>query len=446
MEVKQFYDEGLAQASYGIFSDGQIALVDPARDPQAYEDWAQEKRGKIVSIFETHPHADFASGHLELSRKHSAPIYVNPKMGVFYDHQALEDGDEVELGKVKIRALFTPGHSPDHHSYLLLDESGNESAVFTGDSLFVGDVGRPDLREDAGNFNLPKEELAEKMYDTVHGIFGQLDDSVAVYPAHGAGSACGKNMVEGENSSSIGKERKRNWALKEKDKEAFVEEMLSDQPSIPKYFPFEVELNRKGLPGFEESVAKVERTQGIENLRPEKLIIDARPAEQFRQGHLEGAINIPDDNKFENWLGTLIAPEEKFYLIAAGKDDLEIVIRKAAKIGYEQFIEAGVVAAEVEGATLETAPTEELKKHPGEFHIVDVRNENEVEEEEIFQKAKHIPLTDLREKLKEIPDNKPIAVHCAGGYRSAIASSIIAAEKGGNVRVMDISDAIEELK
>lgn len=444
MEVQQFYDNGLAHASYAILSEGKIALIDPARNPEPYEKWAAEKKAKIVAILETHPHADFTSSHLELSEKHKAPVYVNSKMGVFYEHKAFDDGDVLELGKVKIKAVFTPGHSPDHNTYLLIDEEGKNQGLFTGDSLFIGDVGRPDLREGAGNFNLSREELAGQMYDTMNNIFQKFEDHVMVYPAHGAGSSCGKNMVKGETISTMGKERQRNWALKESDREAFVNELLSDQPAVPKYFPYSVELNRKGAAAYDEAVKNVSRLSENDELEKGVLLIDTRPAADFREGHRKGAINIPDDQDFENWLGTLIAPDENFYLLAADEKALDNVIRKAAKIGYEGFIKGALEYRGKEEQDHELADAKQVHQNPEQFTILDVRNKSEVEQNKPFETAINIPLTQLRERVEEIPTDKPVAVHCAAGYRSAIASSILKSHFSENIEVQDISEAIKE--
>ncbi|MGD1891754.1 MAG: MBL fold metallo-hydrolase [Cyclobacteriaceae bacterium] len=191
MKVKQFYDEALAHGSYAIVSNKEVALVDPGRDPQPYLDFAQENDAKIVAVFETHPHADFVSSHLEFYQKHGAKIYINSKVGVSYRHEEMNDGAEVKIGNITLRALFTPGHSPDHNTYMLLDEAGNPHSVYTGDSLFVGDVGRPDLREGAGHLRAEREELARQMYYTINDVFKNIEDGVVVYPAHGAGSLCG---------------------------------------------------------------------------------------------------------------------------------------------------------------------------------------------------------------------------------------------------------------
>ncbi|MDH3709547.1 MAG: MBL fold metallo-hydrolase, partial [Cyclobacteriaceae bacterium] len=232
MKIEQFYDKALAHGSYAILSEGQVALVDPGRDPQPYQEYAEAHNASITAIFETHPHADFASSHLEFYQKHGATIYINSKVGVSYPHQVMDDGDEVQIGKITIKALFTPGHSPDHNTYLLIDEQGKYHSVYTGDSLFVGDVGRPDLREGAGNIQMEREKLARMMYKTLKEVFEPLDDDVLVYPAHGAGSLCGKHMSE-DTYSTIGREKKENWAFQVDDEQVFVNTLLEDQPFIP---------------------------------------------------------------------------------------------------------------------------------------------------------------------------------------------------------------------
>lgn len=440
MNVKQFYDKGLAHASYAIESKGQVALVDPGRDIKPYEDFARQTGGKIVTVLETHPHADFVSSHLELQKKYGAKIYVNPKAGVDYDFESFEDGDELKIGDVTIKAVYTPGHSPDHNTYLLFDENGKEHAAFTGDSLFVGDVGRPDLREGAGRINMKKEELAEQMYDTVQNIFKILPNDVLVYPAHRAGSFCGKNMSS-ETYSTIGKEKENNWAFRENDRKRFIEELLNDQPVIPKYFPYDVELNRKGAPALRDTIDNIPSVKK-EEVEKGVLIIDVRSAEEFKKGHLSGAINIPDGAKFESWLGTLIAPGTYFYLAGPGKLVKE-TIYKAAKIGYEPFIKAAVILPEGGEEPSFYADAEELKAHPENFTIIDLRNPSEVEEKNGFGSSLKIPLASLPEDTGNIPGDKPVVVHCAGGYRSAIGASIIQKERK-DLKVFDLGEKIKE--
>jgi len=330
MKVEQFYDKALAHGSYAILSDNEVALVDPGRDPQPYLDFAAKHNAKIVAVFETHPHADFASSHLEFHKKHGATIYVNPKMGVAYPHQPMEDGDTVKFGKVSMKALFTPGHSPDHNSYLLINEEGQPHSVYTGDSLFVGDVGRPDLREGAGKIHATRQELAQMMYNTVQEVYKPLQDDILVYPAHGAGSLCGKNMST-DTFSTLGREKAENWAFQVKNEDAFINNLLEDQPFVPKYFPHDVEINREGVAPLKESIQAVPRLDKTSDLDNSIIVIDTRPEGDFKKGHLEGAINIQDGGKFETWLGSIVAPDEKFYLIAETEDKLEEMRLKTAK-------------------------------------------------------------------------------------------------------------------
>ncbi|WKK83065.1 MBL fold metallo-hydrolase [Marivirga arenosa] len=445
MNIKHFYDDALAQGSFAIESEGQVALVDPSRDIQEYIDFANDHNGKIVAVFETHPHADFISSHLELHNKFGAKIYVNEKVGVSYDFSPLGHGEEVKIGKVTFRALFTPGHSPDHNSYLLLDENGEQKAVFTGDSLFVGDVGRPDLREGAGNIQVSKKELAGMMYDTVNDVFADLADDTIVYPAHGPGSLCGKNMSS-DLSSTIAKEKENNWAFQIKEKDKFVDAFLEGQSFIPKYFPNSVEVNRKGAASLEEAVKNAEVKEGFE-IPSSALIIDTRAKEEFKKGHIKGAINIQnqESDKFETWLGSIVGPDEDYYLVADNKDDLEFAIYRAAKIGYENNLVAGVINPKGEEVTDPLVNVEDFKNNPDAYTIIDIRNKSEVADGKFFESATNIPLPELREKAADIDTEKPIIVHCAGGYRSAAGFSIVK-RLLPEAKVYDLSDAVNDFK
>ncbi|SMG39922.1 Glyoxylase, beta-lactamase superfamily II [Marivirga sericea] len=445
MNIKHFYDKALAQGSFAIESEGQVALVDPSRDIQQYVDFAKQHDAEIIAVFETHPHADFISSHLEIQKKFGAVIYVNEKVGVSYDYMHMGHGDEVKIGAATVKALFTPGHSPDHNSYLLLDSKGNQKAVFTGDSLFVGDVGRPDLREGAGNIQVSRKDLAGMMYDTVHDVFSELSDDTIVYPAHGAGSLCGKNMSS-ELSSTIANEKANNWAFQIKDKDKFVDAFLEGQSFIPKYFPNSVEVNRKGAAELEKSVKNATRKEAVE-IPKGSIIIDARLKEVFKKGHLKGAINIQNQegDKFETWLGSIVGPEEKYYVVAENQDDLDFAIYRAAKIGYESNLEAGVVNPQGEVVTDALVPLDDFKKNPDAYTIIDIRNKSEVEDGKFFNSAKNIPLPELRERANEIDTQKPVIVHCAGGYRSAAGFSIVKSILP-NAKVYDLSDAVEQFK
>ncbi|TDI70087.1 MAG: MBL fold metallo-hydrolase [Bacteroidetes bacterium] len=444
MKLEQFYDKALGHASYAILSEGIVALVDPGRDPQPYIDFAESHGAKIITVFETHPHADFASCHLELHEKLGAKIYINPKVGVSYPFEPMEDGDEVKIGGITMRALFTPGHSPDHNSYLLLDENGKPHSVYTGDSLFVGDVGRPDLREGAGHIQMQREGLARMMYKTLNEVFEPMDDDVLVYPAHGAGSLCGKQMAE-DTYSTIGQEKKQNWAFQIDNEELFVKSLLEDQPFIPKYFPYDVEINRTGSAPYRESVDAVPRLGKDDVLKPDILVVDTRPQEVFKKsGHTDGVLNIMEGDKFETWLGSIVGPDEQFYLLAKNDLELESVIRKAAKIGYEMnIVAAKVVSLDQFGGNGETLDLENFKNHQEKYFIVDIRNASEFKSEKFFDHSVNIPLHELRERVQQITTEKPIVIHCAGGYRSAAGYSILSAALPEN-KVYDLSEAVEE--
>jgi hydroxyacylglutathione hydrolase len=424
MQVKQFYDNDLAHASYGIESKGQMAVVDPARDPEPYYQYAKELGAKIVAVIETHPHADFVSSHQEIHQATGAIIYVSKMVAADYPHQGFDQGDELKLGDITLKPLNTPGHSPDSISIVATDENGKDQYVFTGDTLFIGDVGRPDLREKAGNMTAKREELARQMYHSTRDILMKLEKDVVVYPAHGAGSLCGKNLSD-ELDSTIGKELQQNAALQQMSEEEFVDFLLQDQPFIPKYFSYNVAVNKAGAANYKESVNKVPKLKSVSEMKNGVLIVDSREGEEFKKGHLPGAINLIANGKFETWLGSVIDPEEPFYLIAEDEKTLNLLIERAAKIGYEKSIKGGLAQRDFSEKASPLLNLTDFKQHPENYTIIDVRNPAEVKEGEIFTGAKHIPLNELRDRAKEIEQDKPVVVHCAGGYRSAAGSSIL---------------------
>jgi hydroxyacylglutathione hydrolase len=438
MIIHQFYDKGLAHASYAVIRNGKMIAIDPARDPQPYYDFAQLHEADIVGVIETHPHADFVSAHLEIHETTGAIIYCSKLVGALYPHETFDDGDIIYLAYATLEAINTPGHSPDSICILLIDEQGKACSLFTGDTLFVGDVGRPDLRENAGNITAKKEELARQLFHSLREKVMPLPHHISVYPAHGPGSLCGKTTSP-DLCSTIGRELKENYALQITNEDEFVKTILTDQPFVPHYFGFDVDLNKTGAPAFKASIDAVDKTA----TQIEKgMVIDTRPNDQFVAGHLPGAINLQDSAKFETWLGSVIEPSEQFYLLAATPADLDIVIEKAAKIGYEKNIKAAMIAnagAEI-SATLDI---DEFKSSPKKYTIIDVRNRNEVATGKLFDDALTIPLPELRKRLHEIPNGKPIVVHCAAGYRSAAATSIIAV-KISSTPVYDLSEAINE--
>ncbi|MEN0057052.1 MAG: MBL fold metallo-hydrolase [Mucilaginibacter sp.] len=442
MIIHQFYDIGLAHASYAVIRTGKMIVIDPSRNPQPYYDFAAQHDADIVGVIETHPHADFVSSHLEIHQATNAVIYCSKLTGATYPHETFDDGDFIQLNDIKLKALNTPGHSPDSICILLENEQGKDAAIFTGDTLFVGDVGRPDLRENAGNITAKKEELAKQMYQSTRQKLMILPQNVVVYPAHGPGSLCGKNMSP-DLESTIGRELRENYALQPMDEATFVNILTTDQPFVPHYFGYDVDLNKSGAPAFQQSVDAIERLNIEAPLGKDTVIIDARPKQQFRNGHLKGAINLQNGGKFETWLGSILQPTELFYLLAETESDLDMLIKKAAKIGYEQNIKAALLPLTNAKAVSRDLDLNNFKTNLDEYTIVDVRNPNEVKEGLIFKNAINIPLPELRERINEIPTDKPIVVHCAAGYRSAAASSIVDAEIQ-QVPVYDLGEVIIE--
>ncbi|GAB2467294.1 MBL fold metallo-hydrolase [Hymenobacter qilianensis] len=445
MKIEQFEDKGLAHFSYAILSEcaREIVLIDPARDPQPYYDYAKANEARIVSVIETHPHADFVSSHLEIAQQTGAIIRVSKLLGADYAFEAFDEGDSFTVGKLTFRALNTPGHSPDSIS-IVLSREGQDVAVFTGDTLFIGDVGRPDLREKAGNIMAKREELAKQMYHSLREKLMTLADDVLVYPAHGAGSLCGK-ALSGANSSTIGAEKIGNYALRPLTEEAFVQELLADQPFIPKYFGYDVALNKAGAPAYALSVQQVPRLAADVQPEPGVLVVDTRPEAEFKQGHTAGALNIQLGGKFETWLGSIVGPEEKFYLVAADEAAREDLIQKTAKIGYEALIKGALVGTPANDETLPKLDVEQFRQHPEAYTIVDIRNASEAQAEPLFDGALNIPLPELRERVQEIPAGKPVVVHCAGGYRSAAGASIVAPALPGT-KVLDLNEAVKSFQ
>lgn len=442
MKIKQFEYKPLAHYSYAIVSDGKMAVIDPERNPEQYYAFAKANNSKIVAVIETHPHADFVSSHLEIHKETGATIYNSEKLGADYPHETFDEGDSIQLGSVTLKAINTPGHSPD--SITIVATEGKETALFTGDTLFIGDVGRPDLREKAGNMKAKREELAEMMYDTIQNKFTDLPDDAVVYPAHGAGSLCGKNLSD-DNSSTLGNERIGNWAFKNQSKDEFMNTILDGQPFIPSYFGYDVDMNKRGADDLNPSIEKVPFT---ENSTAEGLIVDMRDEESFKKGHLKGSFNIQavsDNSQFETWLGSIIEPDEEFTLVIDSKENKEKMLHRVAKIGYEKQIRQVITLSEENLVTTEKLDLTDFKANPERYTIVDIRNKSEVEEDKFFDSAISHPLNELRDTANEIPTDKPIVVHCAGGYRSAAGSSILDKKLEG-VTVFDLSENINDFK
>ncbi len=450
MQIKQFEDKNLSHFSYAILSacEKKIILIDPARNTQQYFDYAKEQYAQITGVIETHPHADFVSSHLELHQKTGATIYISKLVGALYPHHTFDEGQSIQLGKIKLSAINTPGHSADSIS-ILLQHEGKQKAVFTGDTLFIGDCGRPDLREGAGKIHSSRSDLAKQMYHSLRNKLMILDDDVLVYPAHGAGTLCGKNLSK-DSSSTIGKEKQTNWSLQKATEEKFINNLLADQPFIPQYFSFDVELNIKGAPAMNESLANIKIGETVSKETSQALdktiwIVDTRKENLFKDGQLSHSINLMEDGKFETWLGSIIKPGEQFYLAGENKEQLQRMLQRTAAIGYESQITSVFV---IEDANLKADKIDvtEFKNHLDNYTIIDIRNTSEVKEGKIFDSAITIPLAELRNRLNEIPVDKPIVVHCAGGYRSAAGSSLLQSTLNTAVKVFDLGEAVKQFE
>lgn len=444
MKVKQFKDHSLAHFSYALVSEDKMALFDPGRNPQQYYKYAEETNSKIVAVFETHPHADFVSGHKQISEETGAKIYISEKIGATYEHTPFDEGQEVKIGNTKIKTLHTPGHSPD--SMVFVAEEDGKTILFTGDTLFIGNVGRPDLREEVGNVKAKRTKLAKAMYQTMQTKFNDFSDDTLIYPAHGAGSLCGKNMSDA-NSSTLGNERQGNWAFKEQTEEEFVNEILKDQPMVPAYFGFNVDLNRKGAENIQHTKCAIPIRISSDNIQNGVLIVDVRGEESFKKSHLPNSINIMarhEKDKYETWLGAIVRPEEPFYLVVESVDDIEKILDRTAKIGYETQVKGIMTLSKQSKKTSDYLDLEDFKRNQDRYTILDIRNHGEIKEGKIFEEAIPIPLNELRDKIDAVPTEKPIVVHCAGGYRSASGSSIL--ENKINQKIYDLSHAIKDFK
>jgi hydroxyacylglutathione hydrolase len=441
MKIEQFEDKDLSHYSYAVLSEceNKVVLIDPSRNIQPYLAFAELHQAEIIGVIETHPHADFVSGHLELHQTTGATIYCSKLLGATYPHQAFDEGDVINFGKIKLKAINTPGHSPDSIS-IILEHDGKDKAIFTGDTLFIGDCGRPDLRENAGNITAKREELASQMYYSLREKIMILDDNVRVYPAHGAGTLCGKALSEASRST-IGEEKLWNWSLQDMDKNQFIEALLLDQPFIPKYFPYDVAVNKQGQANLAAALATVPHGKP-DKLNAGIIIIDARPAADFKEGHLPGSINLQQGGKFETWLGSIIRPEEAYYLVAENEKALQNLSSRTAKIGYESLIESAFI---LNGGPeiMEAINVPLFKAQLDSYTIVDIRNAGEAKDRPVFADAILIPLPQLRERVMEIPFNKPVVVHCAGGYRSAAGSSLVQNAFGDKIKVFDLGESIK---
>ena len=434
MYFKQFYLGCLAHASYLIGSDGEAAVVDPQRDVDQYIEEAERQGMKIKYVVETHLHADFVSGHHELAERTGAKIVFGAKAGVTFDHVDAREGDILKIGRAGLRILETPGHTPESISLLLVDpdDPAKPMKVLTGDTLFIGDVGRPDL---AGGKGFSAEQMAGMLYDSLHQKLMTLSDQTEVYPAHGAGSMCGRNISK-DTSSTIGQQRQFNYALKPMSKVEFVQMMTTDLPEAPAYFSEDAEMNRTGAQTLKELPAPAELTPPEFKRLAESgyLVLDVRPAAQFGNGHVPGALNIALGGQFASWAGTLVKRGAPVLLVAEEQEGIDEAVQRLARVGIESvqgFLGGGMYAWDKAGERVRVVPqmdVDELRHQideGAELQLLDVRRPTEYSGGHAPGFA-NVPLPHLEQRLAEFDRTKPIAVMCQGGYRSSAGTSILA--------------------
>ncbi len=426
MYIEQLYTNCLAEAAYYIESEGEAAIIDPIRESDPYLALAAKRGSKIKYIFETHFHADFVSGHIDLSKKTGAQIIFGPMAETKYQVLNAQDGQVFQLGKIKIKTLHTPGHTPESSCFLLFDESGKEFAVFTGDTLFVGDVGRPDLLDG----KISREALASMLYDSLNNKIKPLSDSVIVYPAHGPGSACGKNIGK-ETFSTLGEQKKFNYALKAASREQFIKEVTEGILPPPSYFFEDARLNKEGYDSVEAVFARNNRPLSVdqfeEALNKGALILDSRKSDDFEKGFIAGSINIGLNGQYAIWVGTLIDIHQPLLLVTeVGKEQESI--QRLARVGYENvlgFLNGGIQSwkqnLEVVHSIQPEAMKQEMAMGAG---VIDVRKPGEWSTGHV-KEAIFVPLANMPDNLGALDKAKPFLVHCGGGYRSMTAISVM---------------------
>lgn len=434
MRIEQIYTGCLAQGAYYIESEGEVAIIDPLREVKPYIDKAGEEGNTIKYVFETHFHADFVSGHIDLAKETGATIVFGPNANPTYDVHVAKDGEELKLGKVTIKVLHTPGHTMESTTYLLLDENGKEHAIFTGDTLFLGDVGRPDL---AVKTDLTREELAGHLYDSLRNKIMTLPNDVIVYPGHGAGSACGKNM-RSETVGSVGEEKETNYALREDmSKDEFVKEVTEGLVPPPSYFPKNVMMNKEGYDNITDVISR-----GLKALSPDAfeaaanetgaLMLDTRHQDEFSKGFIPNSVFIGIDGGFAPWVGALITDIKMPILIIADEGREEEVVTRLARVGYDNaigFLEGGFDAWKKSGKEIDQIVNITPEKFSEVYRsdkplVIDVRKPGEYDSEHV-ENAVNIPLDYMNDHMAEFTHNQTQYVHCAGGYRSMIAASIL---------------------
>lgn len=453
MKIEQIYTGCLSQGAYYIESNGEVAIIDPLRETKPYLDRIAGDKARIKYIFETHFHADFVSGHVTLSEKTGAPIVFGPNATPSFDAIIAKDEQVFQLGDITIKALHTPGHTLESTTYLLLDENEKPHCIFSGDTLFLGDVGRPDLAQKGAH--LTQEDLAGMLYDSLRTKIMTLPDEVIVYPAHGAGSACGKHMMK-ETVDTLGNQKKVNYALRASmTKEEFVKEVTDGLLPPPAYFPLNVKMNKEGYENLDSVIEK-----GTRKLTPQSfellantsgaVMLDVRHQTAFMEAHIPNAIFIGIDGGFAPWVGSLIGDTKQPILLIAPQGREEEVITRLSRVGFDNtlgYLDGGMEAWKQSGhevSTLQTVSASVLKEKIAKgAPVFDVRKQSEYENAHI-PVAKHTSLEFINEHLKEFPKEQPFYVHCAGGYRSVIAASIL--KSRGIHNVIDVTGGFKAIK
>jgi glyoxylase-like metal-dependent hydrolase (beta-lactamase superfamily II)/rhodanese-related sulfurtransferase len=465
MFIEQLYTGCISEAAYYIESDGIAAVVDPLRDIEEYLQLAHKRKATIKYIFETHFHADFVSGHLDLAAATGATIIYGPGTVTNFPVHVARDGEIFEIGKLKAEVLHTPGHTLESSCYLLKDEAGKDHAVFTGDTLFVGDVGRPDLAQKGNEITI--EDLAGMMYDSLQKKILPLSDNVIVYPAHGAGSSCGKNLGS-ETYSTIGEQRQTNYALQPQTKDDFIKAVTEGLAAPPQYFPVNARINKEGYESLETVIDKGLQPLNVSAFKKkvredDTIILDTRNSIFFTQGFVPGSISIGLDGRFAEWAGSLLPFDKTIILVTEPGKEKETIVR-LARVGFDKIegyldgsYEAWVAAGEKIDMIIDVEADELAMDIPFDEHlvIIDVRKETEFADGHI-KEAVNIPLSDLIDpgSMANLDDNHNIYVHCAGGYRSVIASSLIKRQGihnlrnvlGGWSKIKELTDKFEIAK
>ncbi|WP_407475351.1 MBL fold metallo-hydrolase [Elizabethkingia anophelis] len=435
MKVEQIYTGCLAQGAYYIVSQGESVIIDPLREVQPYLDKLQQDNAKLKYILETHFHADFVSGHVDLSDKTGASIVYGPTAKPEFEAIIAKDEEIFEIGDIKIKVLHTPGHTMESSCYLLIDEKGKETALFSGDTLFLGDVGRPDLAQKGKD--LTQEDLAGMLYDSLMNKIIPLSDEITVYPAHGAGSACGKNMQK-ETVDTLGNQKKTNYALNQPDKASFIKEVTDGLTPPPGYFAMNVAMNKKGYESFDQVLEhglKPLSAEAFEAMADETgaLILDTRPAAEFHKGFIPQSVNIGVKGDFAPWVGAMIVDVKQPLLLVTDEGSEEEVITRLSRVGFDNvvgYLNGGLSAWQSAGKETDSVeritPEEFAQRYTEDAKIIDVRKEGEYAAEHIAE-AYSRPLAYINTWIKDIDPKEHFFLHCAGGYRSMIAASILQA-------------------